>query len=237
MKVKKKYSFTNERTIWRLLPSDDKLLIEERDGENKQVYFNCINIDSGKNILSSFQLDEKFWVGVEAFENNRIYFHKFIKSDMPGHAGIIVFSLNNKAILWSREDIVFLFLNDENVFAFRQKFESRDYFLIDAQSGNILKEYGEDVKEINKLRERSIGDQYENYENYYFPETYIPGKISPDAEKLIKAKKDDIVVSGSIEYIIKNNILFLGYHTIAGESRLENNFNLIDMIAVAAQRE
>ena len=120
MKVNRKYSFTNKRTIWRLLPSGDKLLIEERDEVKKQVYFSCIHIPSGKKILSDFQLDEKFWVGIEAFENDRIYFHRFIKPDMPGHIGITVMSLNDREVIWNSENLVFLFLYDEQVFAFRQ---------------------------------------------------------------------------------------------------------------------
>ena len=45
MKIKKKYSFKNKRQIWRLLPTTtDKLVIEDRDTQNKEVFFNCIDI-------------------------------------------------------------------------------------------------------------------------------------------------------------------------------------------------
>ncbi|HSD62375.1 MAG TPA: DUF4905 domain-containing protein [Ignavibacteriaceae bacterium] len=229
MKVKKKYSFTNNRTIWRLLPSADKLLIEERDDGNKQVFFSVINIGTGKKILSEFQLDEKFWVGIEAFENDIIFFHRFIKPDMPGHFGITAYSLDAKDILWNREDLVFLFLAGEHVFAFRQNFDSRDFFSLNASTGNIVKEYGEDIKEINRLREKLLSDQYEKFKGYFFPEIYVPARISARTEELINDKKKNEIISGSIEYAEKEGVLFLSYHTIEDEGKFKNNFNIIDI--------
>jgi hypothetical protein len=229
MKVNRKYSFTNKRTIWRLLPSGDKLLIEERDEVKKQVYFSCIHIPSGKKILSDFQLDEKFWVGIEAFENDRIYFHRFIKPDMPGHIGITVMSLNDREVIWNSENLVFLFLYDEQVFAFRQNFETRDFFLLDAMNGNILKEYKQDVKEINQIREKSLDEQNKKYKNYLFPESYVSGRLSPGIERLIENKKKDEVISGSIDYVTLKNLLFLGFHTVEDNGKLKNNFNVLDI--------
>ena len=74
MKIKKKYSIGNKRTIWRLIPSGEKLLIEERDEGNKQVYFSCIEIESGKCILKDYQLDEKFWVELNHLKKTKYFF-------------------------------------------------------------------------------------------------------------------------------------------------------------------
>ena len=71
MKIKKKYVHNNKRQIFRLLPTDnDKLVIEERDIEKKQAYFNCLNITNGKKFFKNLQLDEKFWIGIEAVQND-----------------------------------------------------------------------------------------------------------------------------------------------------------------------
>jgi len=229
VKIKKKYTVSNKRTIWRLLPSGGKLLIEERDEKNKQVFFNCIDIETGKEIISDFQTDEKFWVGVEAFENDMIYFHKFAKPDMPGHIGITVYGIGKKTVLWSSDNLIFLFLFNKQVFAFIQKFESRDYFSLDAETGDIIKEYGEDVNEVNNLREKSLDVQNEKYKNYIFPDSYIPGRFSPDVEKIIEKKRKSVIISGSVECAEKNKSAFLSYHTVDNNGKLENHFNIIDI--------
>ncbi len=229
MKIRKKYSLTNNRTIWRLIPSGNKLLIEERDENNKQVYFNCVDIDSGNSVLSDLQLEEKFWVGIEAFENDKIYFHKYVKPDMPGHIGITVYNLSDKEILWSREDLVFLFLYKNEVFAFIQKFESRDFYSLDAHTGNIIKEYGEDVQEINGRREKLLSEQYETYKNYFFPESYIDGKLSSEYQNLVEKLKENEIISGGIEFIKYKNLFLLSFHTVKDDGKLNNNFQIIDI--------
>ena len=57
MKLKKKYTHNNKRQIFRLIPTDTgKIIIEERDTEKKQAYFNCLHIDNGKLIPSMMEL-------------------------------------------------------------------------------------------------------------------------------------------------------------------------------------
>ena len=111
MKIKKKYTHDNGRPIWRIIPTETgKLIIEEREKDNKQVYFNCLEIESGKKIFKNFQLEEKFWIGIEAVYNDVIYFHKFVKPDMPQHVGIIALDLGGKKILWENFSNSFLFM-------------------------------------------------------------------------------------------------------------------------------
>ncbi len=229
MKVKKNFSLKSERTIWRLIPSGNKLLIEERDEKNKHVYFNCVGIDSGKYLLKNFQTDEKFWSGVEAFEDDKIYFHNFVKPDMPGHIGIFVYDLVSDSYLWRRDDLVFLFLYKDSVFAFYQKFESRQFFELDAQNGGLIKEYGENPDEVNKLREKLLQEEYEKYKNYQFPEPYDVRKLSPECRLLAERIKENELVSGIIDFVRFNDLLLLSFHTAADEGKLNNNFRVIEI--------
>ncbi len=148
---------------------------------------------------------------------------------MPGHIGIIAYSLKDRKIIWKEEDLIFLFLTGDQLFAYRQKFESRDFFSLDASSGKILKEYGEDVKEVNLFREKLLTNQYEQYKDYFFPEIYTPGRVSSGVEELINTKKKNEILSGSIEYTEKDGSLFLSYHTIEDSGKYKNIFNIIDI--------
>ena len=66
MKLKKNYTFNNYRQIWRLIPTINKLIIEERDQDKNQVFFNCVQLETGKKIFENLQLDEKFWIGIDS---------------------------------------------------------------------------------------------------------------------------------------------------------------------------
>jgi len=229
MKVKKKYTLKNKRTIWRLIPSGNKLLVEERDEVSKQVYYNCVAIESGKSILKNFQPEDKFWSGIEAFEDDRIYFHKFVKPDMPGHIGVTVYDLNAKKILWRKDNFVFLFLNENKVFTFVQKFESREFFSLDAETGNIVSQYGENAREINSIREKLLDEQYEKYKNYYFPESYTEDKSSPEVKGIIESLKQGEIISGTIDIITYQNLLLLSYHTVKDDGKMNNYFIIIEI--------
>ncbi len=129
VKIKKKYSFTNNRQIWRLIPTDtNKIIIEDRDNNSREVFFNCLDIITGEIIFRNFQLEDKFWIGIETIYNDIIFFHKFLKPGLPIHTGIIAFHIHSKKILWETEDYNFHFIKDDKIYVFKSKFEGREYF-------------------------------------------------------------------------------------------------------------
>ena len=99
MEIKKLYSYKSEKQIWRILISgSDKLILETRDLNTKEVFFNCLFIENGKSIFSNLQLDEKCWIGIEDIYKGIIFFHYFPKPDMPHHKGIIAFDITAQKI-------------------------------------------------------------------------------------------------------------------------------------------
>ena len=116
MKIKKIYSFSDKKQIWRLLLSDsDKLIIETRDTDKKEVYFHCLDLFSGKKIFKNFQPDEKYWVSIEGIHDDVIFFHKYAKPDMPGHRFIQAYDINTKSVLWESDKYIFMFIDKKGL--------------------------------------------------------------------------------------------------------------------------
>ncbi|MGA8263331.1 MAG: DUF4905 domain-containing protein, partial [Ignavibacteriaceae bacterium] len=214
MDIKRIYSFSNNRQIWRLIPTaTEKLIIEERDTESKEVFFNCLEISSGVKIFSELQLEEKFWVGIEAVNNDIIYFHKFVKPDMPSHQGIIAFDIETKNILWENPDFSFLFIDDDKIYCYKSLFEGRNYFTIDCNSGELIEELGGDASKINRLRDASLIKK--SYEDYIFPKTYYSDDLLPESiTKTFNELKTEKVIAGNIEYAVYNEVLFFNFHVV-----------------------
>jgi len=229
MKIKKKYTYDNKRPIWRILPTETgKLIIEEREKDNKQVYFNCLNIESGKKIFKNFQLEEKFWIGIEAIYNDVIYFHKFVKPDVPQHIGIIAMDLNNKKILWENFNYSFLFILKEKVYSFQQMFEGRKYFSLDYQSGNLIEDFGDDTRKINELKKEL--DESNPFGNYLFPNSYNSNITAPaNLKEIFQKLRNDFTFSGNIEYVQKNNLLLFNFHIVNSDGNLSNKFKALDL--------
>jgi len=229
MDIKRIYSFSNNRQIWRLIPTaTEKLIIEERDTESKEVFFNCLEISSGVKIFSELQLEEKFWVGIEAVNNDIIYFHKFVKPDMPSHQGIIAFDIETKNILWENPDFSFLFIDDDKIYCYKSLFEGRNYFTIDCNSGELIEELGGDASKINRLRDASLNKK--SYEDYIFPKTYYSDDLLPESiTKTFNELKTEKVIAGNIEYAVYNEVLFFNFHVVLDNGSLRNILKAFDL--------
>ena len=226
--IKKKYSFTNKRNIWRLIPSESGyLVIEERNMESKEVFFNCLKIDDGKVYFKNFQLEEKYWVGIEAVNKNIIFFHKFRKPDMPGHKGIYAFDILNKKIIWQNDDLIFLLAKDDNVFAYQTTFEGRRYFQLDFVTGKIMKDLGSEFDEINKIREELIQNDFTN--NFLYPKTFIKKDENSDISKIFDNLLPDGKISGGISWLKLNDFVMFNYHEKNSDESFDNNFRVYDI--------
>lgn len=229
MKLKKLYTHNNKKQIWRILPTtNNKVVVEERDPKTKEVFFNCLEIESGKKIFKDFQLEEKNWCGIESIYKDIVFFHAYGKPDMPAHKSIIAFDIPSQTILWQNENYVFAFVHDDKVFCYRQRFESRVFFALDYLTGNVLENYGNDASVINKLKEDSDSKFWE--QKYLFPE-YFNRNISAekDYEKYLQQVLTEKVIKGEINYLNYENILLFNYHEVSRSNTLSNEFAAVDL--------
>lgn len=229
MKLKKKYRFDNKRQIWRIIPTNSgKLIIEERESEQKQVYFHCIELTSGKKILQDFQLDDKFWVGIESVKDDYIYFHKFAKPDMPKHKGIFAFDIKTKKIFWENSNLTFQFMFRDKMYAYVEEFGGKKFFALNLQDGTVEDELGDNPQLINELRDQSIADNIPA--GYLFPEVFSSDSlIENNTFDLISSLKTDFMISGQIEYLLKNGLLMMSFHTVNEKGKLNNIFKAVDL--------
>jgi len=229
MKLKKIYVHNNRRQIFRLIPTgNDKLIIEERNIENKQAYFNCLNINNGKKIFKNLQFDEKFWIGIETVYNDVILFHKFRKPDMPHHRGILAFDIKTKKTIWENAERTFLFIKEEKVFTFQQQFEQREYFVLDFYTGEVVDELGTDSDSINLLREEVNAS--EDFSSYFFPGSFgDDNNIDQSAMELLQKLREDHVITGKIEYVLKEQLLMFNIHQVNSDNSLNNLFKAVDL--------
>ncbi len=229
MKLKKLYRFDYKRQIWRIIPTKNgKLIIEERETEKKLAYFHCLELESGKKILSNFQPEDNFWVGIEAVEGDTIFFHKFAKPDMPKHRGIFAYDFMKKEFLWTNPEFIFLFLYKDKLYTYRDKFEGRNYYSINPFDGEIIEEIGDNYEHINNLRGEASVKEVDN--GYLFPENFeTDSGENEQANRFIKSLRDHFVVTGKIEFILKNQLLMMSFHEANSNGSLNNLFKAVDL--------
>jgi hypothetical protein len=225
MKIYPKYTFSNNRQIWRIIPGgEEKLIIEEREISTKEVFFSCIQMDKGEVIIDSLQFEEKFWIGIEDVYKDIIFFHKYNKPDMPGHSGIIAYDITNRKELWHSDKYLFSLIYDDHIYCYRNEFEGRKYFKLNYKTGELVSDSGNDFHSISSLK--GLRDE-EIYKGYAFPNAL--GESNRDiAEIFDKIRKDD-VLTGKIDFIKVNDLLLTSYHRILDNGKLQNCFKALDI--------
>ena len=212
-----------------MLPTDnDKLVIEERNVDKKQAYFNCLNITNGKKIFKHLQFDEKFWIGIETVYNDVILFHKFRKPDMPQHLGLIAFDMIKQKTVWENAEHTYLFVKDDKVYTFQQLFEKREYFTIDINTGEVVDKLGTDSNSINLLRGEVIAS--EDFSRYHFPISFVnQNDVDDRIADLMQELRENHIIKGKIEYVLKDGLLLFNFHKIESDNSLNNSFKVVDL--------
>jgi hypothetical protein len=229
MDIVKEYTFTNNRQIWRVIPtSGDRLVIEDRDTNTREAFFNCIEMNSGNRVFDNYQFSEKFWLGIEDIYKDIIFLYKYLKPDMPQHKGIIAFDINKKNIIWEQPDYCYLFIKDDKLFCYKQRFEGRIYFIADCYTGEIIEELGNDGEKIRLLKEENINQL--DYEEYLFPEQFYDGKeMDAGLKDFLTAFKQENLILGGVEFLPYNGVLLLNTFEPNDEGSLKNIFRVVEI--------
>ncbi len=228
MHLKKLYTYTNNRQLWRLLPNDNgQIIIEDRDPTLKEVFFNCIDMQTGKPIFNNLQFEEKYWIGIEAVTGDLILFHKFVKPDLPAHLGIMAFDIRTRSVIWETYEYNFLFINDNKIYTFRSGFEGKQYFVLDLFSGEMIESLGDNSAAVNILKQNSSSETY--YNNFKFPQSYDEGIEKTSYSGILDNLKNVKTITGKVDYLMFNNLLLVNYHEVMKQGTLKNTFTAIDI--------
>ncbi len=224
-KFKKIMSYKSRFRIWRLLADNQKLLIESRDTESKDVFFSVADAESGDLKLEDFQTEEKSWTGIEKFHKGIIYFHKYIKPDLPDHISISAFDTETGKYLWIQEDLSFCSFEGDFILASGLKNGIREYFKINPYNGEILSRIP--AEEINALSNEKVGE--EEVDNYFFPSLFNPDDVFDDyARETLENVLNSESTMGAVEYIIYKDLLLFNYFR-KENNLLSNCFHIYDL--------
>ncbi len=230
MQIEKKYSITNGKQLWRIEISDnEKLYVETRDKEKKEVFFSCFVLENGEPVFENFQFEEKFWIGIERIYKDIIYLHKYPKPDMPAHSEIIAFDSASQKILWSNDEYAFFFVHEDKVYGKKDTFGNVEYCIFDYLTGEKL-DLNHEQEEIEKLALKVKSEA--NYDDYEFPEVLDSGEEDESKIiKLISANLNGDDFTGKVEYAILNNLLFTSVHKKLDNGKMNCLLFVNDMLS------
>ncbi len=230
MKLKKLFSYSNGRQIWRIIISElDSIVIEERDIINKQVFFSCIDKKNGKKIWYDKKfMQTDFWIGIETTHREILFLHLFEKPDMPKHKQIIAVGLEDALVKWTNTELTYDSISNGRLIGYIQNFEDRDYFLLDYKTGEILDSIGKDLLKIKEIRSELDNDISESF---LFPSYLTEGEKFSHVNQNVLRVIGNTKYSGQIEYIEFENLFLFNYYEKNNETSLTNRLCVFDLLS------
>jgi hypothetical protein len=227
MKLKKNIKFKDGNQVFRILVSgNDKLIIETRNTEAKEAFYHAMDLTTGKKVFRNFQLEEKFWLGIEKIIDDTIIFHKYAKPDMPGHSGITAVGINEKQILWKNDNAEFIAAENDKIYCARKSFGLTEIIALKLSTGEEIEMLGRDEKIAERLK--ADADNSEDYSDYIFPEKFIPDNTDKNIESILMEYTRDLDVTGDIEHTVFDDLLISNFHYASEGNKLINRLVAYD---------
>lgn len=217
--LKPTWSYTTDGVAWRLLFSETNFIVgEDRDTEKKRVSFFCLNASNGDILWRGATFGEPWWIGIEGIVHDKVFLHGFRKPDMPEHGKIITVDLGTGRELWRNNDYAFLFATDERVFAFRDLFEKRLFYELDAASGAFIREFHDPPPDLYAQKKASHGRT-----DFSFPEPLSESSAEFSLlHPIIERHCDTQHLRGAIEFAQSCGKLAYNYHVVSGHDDRHN---------------
>jgi hypothetical protein len=205
---------------------------ETRDQHKKEVSFFALNALTGSVLWDNRLFDELWWIGTEAITNEVLLLHEYAQPDRPEHKGIVAIDLATGKQLWVNKDVTYWFSRGEKIFAYRTLFERRIGYEVDLRTGELLREYDEDLDTLLSLRRSALSES--NQKGFMFPQVVVDSEEDPRILSRIRKEISDKPIQGDVEYIQWDDILLFNYHLqsdLKSQERflLENRFHIVDL--------
>lgn len=211
------WQFDADGVIWRMMFSPSHhLVLEIRDPEKKLASFTCLNDRSGDLFWRDRSFDEPWWIGIEALDDELIFFHKFRKPDMPQHSGVIACDIVSGELIWENTDYVFVQRDGDRVIVQKERFEAIHFYALDSRTGDFIEDLGTDTERINLLRQRD--DDESRFKDFRYPSPFLQDDADHVDASIIKREFSDNNLRGAIDYLRYTSYIILSWHERAKTS-------------------
>ena len=148
----------------------DLVVCENRLQETNKTFFTCLTLQSGKEVLKDFTLEESvgkpvpeyYMTGLETARGNLFYIHGY-QDNSPEHAGIWAIDPIKASVVWARPGAAFVANLEAGMLVYSAGsfagFPERNYMLLDCITGEVIDTIGEDAQRANALRRESLSDE------------------------------------------------------------------------------
>ena len=134
------WEVTPGATLWKLeVTREGRLVGEARDLEAKRMSLFGVDLEEGTLLFNRVELDESWWVALDAVVGEIAIAHHYPKPDMPSMLGATAIDASDGTVLWHDETLRVVCGTSEILLAERGgPTVKNDFVFIDARTGAVI---------------------------------------------------------------------------------------------------
>lgn len=219
-RLKPEWTYSADGMLWRLFCAEGGRIVgESRDQERKTASFFCLEEISGLPLWRNLQLEEAWWVGIEAVMGDMLILHTYAKPDMPQHRGIRAFDVASGTPRWRNDESTFWFGVRDRIYGYRDLFEKRVGHEIDLKTGALLRTFEESLQELNELREQA--SEIQDRSGLVLPEPFDRESASPKIQSLFDRALRGAAPTGGVDVVMEKDVVAFSFYLPAQNERKE----------------
>ncbi len=230
--LKPSWSFSQQGNLWRIfITSNDILIGETRNLEEKIVYFFSLNLENGEHYLKNYLFEEgNYWISIEGYNSGNIFLHRFENPNLPDHKGIIDIDIRTGEVKWENKNMLYFFNSENEIYGYKQQFESFKYFNLGLENGLLLNEVSqENLTALFELRQNTSDGLYLN--NYY-TDNFDLTQIDSSLSRILNLEINNKDIYGEVEYIQFDKYFIFNYHIKKINLKDLNNVYLENILCI-----
>jgi len=217
-RLKPEWTYTADGMLWRLFCAKGGRIVGEcRDRERKTASFFCLDESTGLPFWKNLQLEEAWWVGIEAILGDALILHSYAKPDMPQHRGIRAFDVATGTLRWRNDESTFWFGVNDRLYAYRDLFEKRVGYELDLNTGAHLRTFEESLHEIDELREQA--SEIQDRDGVVLPRPFDRESSSPEVQSLFDEALRSALPAGGVDVVQEKDVVAFSYYLHAQSDR------------------
>lgn len=199
--LRKIFEYESEGQIWKIIPDtkDYKIILEIRDGDNREVNFSALNYENGEIIWEGLQFEEEWLTSIYGADSGNAYFFEFEDAEIPQPKGIIAVTINDKEILWYHENYRLEKIRQKEILVSEDKDGEKQFFYLNAKDGIINTERSEEIESTED-------------EEILSPFKYEEGTEHFETIKKFLVETQNTEPFGIIDYLEINGRIILGFY-------------------------
>ena len=212
------FEFDDNFQVWKVLtsPSSTFLFVELRSAEELEAVFVCIDLAKNEIIWDDLSFENSWAFSLCEVDNQNIYLTEFEDGEVPEAKAVMAVSIQNKEILWYKEEVIFETIINNNIVLTDKKNNQYEKIVVDALLGEKTEKKIPDYKALPINSSVKLPYSYEEGSSYF------------ETVSNFLSRNQKISIVKCCDYIEINSYIIIGFYTLNEENKLNNYISLLD---------